>query len=94
MKKTSKLFERLTVAADLQDEPIPGLPLVEIAGDRRVLIENHDGVCEYGDHQISVKVGFGTICISGCDLILSRMTKGQLIVSGRIESLMLRRERM
>ena len=41
-------IDRMADAADLPDEPIPGQPLVEIAGERRVLIERHSGVTEYG----------------------------------------------
>ena len=79
-------MERLRNAAALPDEPLPGLPLVEIAGQQRVLIENHRGVVEYGPQTIRVKVKFGQICISGTGLELARMTKGQLIISGRIDS--------
>lgn len=85
------LMERITAAADLQGEPIPGLPLVEIAGDRRVLIEHHCGVTQYGRCRISVKVKFGTVVICGSELELTRMTAQQLIVTGRIECVQLER---
>ena len=91
MAKRRSLFELLTTAADLPDEAIPGLPLIEIAGDRRVLIENHKGVIAYGTEQICVKVSYGTVSVCGCDLELARMTKGQLIVSGRIGNVLLNR---
>ena len=82
MVKSNRIMERLSVAADLEDEPLPGLPLVEIAGDRRVLIENHCGVLEYSDNVIGIRVKFGKVLVCGSGLRLSRMTKGQLIVSG------------
>ncbi len=88
-RKRSSIIERLAYSADLPDETIPGLPLVEIAGERRVLIENHQGVVEYGSQCIRVKVKFGQICVNGCGLELSRMTKGQLIISGRVDSVQL-----
>lgn len=84
MQKGKSIFERLTAAADLHDEAIPHLPLVEIAGDRRVLIENHQGVIAYATEQICVKVKYGSVCICGSGLELARMSKGQLIVSGTI----------
>ena len=83
--------ERIVTAADLYDEPIPNMPLVEIAGDRRVLIEHHCGVTQYGRCRISVRVKFGTIVINGAQLELSRMTGQQLIISGRIDSVVLER---
>lgn len=84
-------MERLTKAADLEEEPIPGLPLVEIAGDRRILIEHHCGVTQYGRCQISVRVKYGSVVIHGTQLELSRMTGQQLIITGRIESVQLER---
>ena len=78
-------------AADLPDEPLPGLPLIEVAGDRRVLIEHHCGVMEYSTQAIRIKVKYGQICIEGTCLTLTHMTKGQLIISGRIHSIHLLR---
>ena len=91
MGKRGSIFERLTMAADLPDEAIPRLPLVEIAGDRRVLIENHLGVIAYGTEQICVRVTYGTLTVCGCQLELARMTRGQLIVTGRIDKISLNR---
>lgn len=78
--------EKVMHSADLQEETLPVTPLIEIAGDRRVLIEHHKGVTQYGCDNICVKVKFGQICICGKDLQLSRMTKDQLIISGQVNS--------
>ena len=86
-------MEQITNAADLQDEPIPGLPLIEIAGERRVLIENHRGGIEYGSQTIRVKVKYGQVCICGSGLELARMTRGQLVISGRVDAVQLIRGR-
>lgn len=91
MAREFEFMERLTKAADLQEEPIPGLPLIELAGDRRVLIENHCGVTEYGPQRIRVKVKFGQVSICGQCLELAKMTKGQLIISGKIQGVELLR---
>ena len=84
MSKKGKLLARLTQAMDLQEEPIPGTPLVEVLADRRVLIENHTGIREYGCERIRVQVSYGQICVIGKDLVLSKMIKGQLVISGAI----------
>jgi len=91
MEKKGSILERLTIAADLPDESVPGMPLVEIAGCGRVLVENHLGVTEYGPNQIRVRVKYGDVCVCGNRLELSRMTKGQLIIRGRVESISLNR---
>ena len=68
-----------------------GMSLIEIAGDKRVLIEHHRGVTQYTREQICVKVKYGHVRIDGCGLELSRMSKEQLIISGRIDSIVLLR---
>ena len=89
MRGSDKFLERLSLAADLLDEPLPGRPLVEIVDHSRVLIENHKGVSEYGREMIRVKVKFGSICVCGTNLELARMTKGQLVICGNIDSIQL-----
>ena len=83
------ILERVVMGADLPGESIPGLPLVEIAGEHRVLIENHRGVIGYGDTEICVKVKFGCLKVCGNDLMLSRMSRQQLVISGEIDSVSL-----
>lgn len=86
-----RLMESIALAADLEDELHSGLPLVEIAGDRRVLIEHHYGVTQYGRCRISVRVKFGTVVILGSCLELTRMTAQQLIITGEISCVQLER---
>lgn len=76
---------------DLPEESMPGVPVVEIAGTQRVLIEHHGGVTEYGCCRICVKVKYGRVCIIGECLQLKRMTRDQLIISGRIQCVNLER---
>ena len=93
MKKHKVLFERIADAADLGTEPLPKVPLVELAGENRVLVENHQGVIQYGCEHICLKVCYGHISISGNHLELARMTKEQLVVTGIIDSVHLCRGR-
>ena len=87
MYDSGRLLTKLSRAADLEDEPIPGSPLVEILGHQRVLIEHHKGVNEYGDTLIRVKVKFGNVCINGTSLELTHMSQSRLIIRGNIESI-------
>lgn len=84
-------FERLADEIDLAAEPLPGQPIVEVAGDRRVLIENHFGVKAYSREKIVVKVKFGFVVVCGCGLELMQMTKEQLVIRGRIDMITLQR---
>lgn len=87
MKQRSNILRRVSNKADLLSEPLPGVPVVELAGDRRVLIENHQGVKEYGTQRIRIQLRYGQLCVCGDHMELSQMTKEQLVITGRIDSI-------
>ena len=84
MKKNS-ILDKVAIAVDLPGEAIPGQPLIEIVGERRILVENHYGVVQYGEGEICLRVKYGFVKIIGCGLHLLRMTKQQLIICGKID---------
>lgn len=84
-------MQKLADDADLSSEPLPGVPIVEIAGESRVLIERHCGMTEYSTERICVKVRYGCVCVCGCGLELTRMSMEQLVISGRIDSVQIQR---
>ena len=83
-------MNRLTDSMDLTVE-VCTEPLVELAGDKRVLIEHHRGIQQYQPECICVKVKFGTVVISGCGMVISQICQGKLVISGRIDSVTLHR---
>lgn len=91
MDRGTKFLERLADSTDLTEAPIPGQSIVEIAGEHRVLIENHFGIRAYSGERIVVKAKFGFIVICGCRLELMKMTKDQLVIRGRIDGVSLQR---
>ena len=84
-------LQKLADGAELTDEMLPGVPVVEIAGGERVLIERHGGVNEYSGERIGVKVRYGTVYICGSNLELTCMTSAQLVISGQIDCVQLQR---
>ena len=83
--------DRIACAANLQEEAIPGQTVVELFGDHRVLIEQHQGVTEYGRYRIGVRVRYGSVCVCGEQLELARMQADQLVITGRIDAVQLTR---
>ena len=65
------------------------VPLIEILSDKRVLIEQHRGVIQYGNAEIGIRVKFGIILVTGKNLCLSRMSKEQLVICGSIDGVRL-----
>lgn len=78
------IIRKLAGVAELHNEPLPGLPILELVGDQRVLIEGHRGVVGYTSQCVCVKVRYGKLAVCGKDLRLSHMSKEQLVITGRI----------
>ncbi len=91
MKENRNWLDRLSQGLDLPGETPPGQPIVEIAGERRVLIEHHNGIVQYGRELICVKVKYGFVRICGRGLELANMTCNQLVILGHIDSVTLYR---
>lgn len=79
-------MQKLADGIDLPGELPPGVPVIEIAGDRRVLIERHSGMTEYSRERICARVCYGIVSICGSDLELTHMSREQLVISGRIDT--------
>lgn len=89
MENKESILTRLASAADLQGEPIPGMPLVELLGCQRVLVENHCGIIQYCPNEIIIKVSYGVLIIHGCSLRMALMTKQRLIIKGKVQQILL-----
>lgn len=92
MKRAHKAFTQVLAAAKLDAELHPKVSLLELAGDCRILIENHISVIHYATQQVRIRVSFGQINIAGRGLKLARLGKEQLVITGCIESINLCRE--
>lgn len=84
MKHRNEMLQHMAINMELPGESLPGLPLVEILGNSRVLLENHHGVCGYSCCEISVRTNCGIICIQGKGLKIAQMTKFRLVITGKI----------
>lgn len=92
MRSGKRVLTRLPMFTDLPAEPLPGQSVVELLGDSRVLIEKHLGVCQYGCQCVSVKMTFGTVTVQGNGLELMHMSRDQLVISGKIDSINVNRK--
>lgn len=66
---------------------MPGLPLVELMGNCRMLVENHKGLVCYDTQEVRVKVKGGMLRITGKNMIVCNMTESALVIKGNISSL-------
>lgn len=85
MGRKQRLLQNMADHMDLPTESLPGLPIAELWGEGRVLVEHHRGILQYSREQITVKVSYGQLRICGCNLEVTLMTRDQLLVSGRVD---------
>lgn len=89
--RAKRKFKEFLPETAVDPELFPIVPIVELAGSHRVLVENHLGVIQYSTEKIGIKMKYGEIQICGCGLTLEHMTRVKLIVTGRIDGICLLR---
>lgn len=72
-----------------REKVLPVLPILELAGQGRLLIENHEGVLSYASNEIKIKVSYGCAIVTGDSLQLMEMSKVKLAICGRIDCVQL-----
>ncbi len=87
MKEKRGFMDRFSSMSDLPLEPLPRVPLVELAGENRILVENHKGLAEYGCSEIQVKVSYGILCVCGRKLRIVNMTRQRVVIAGCIDNI-------
>jgi len=93
MKHKNGFWDRLAERADLPGEAMPRQCILELVGDKRILIERHAGIREYSLERIRIKVDYGELCICGNGLHMARMCSSQLVITGSIDSVTVIRRR-
>lgn len=84
MKSSNRILERFFRSSGIPLEALPGVPIIEIFGDKRVIIEKHYGVKAYEPNEIFVNVSLGCICVAGNDLSIAWMSKERLVIIGSV----------
>ena len=76
---------RMGFRSELPAEMFDKLPIAELLGDKRILIEHHQGVIAYCCSEISVRTRCGIYSVQGNKLEIAKMTRFQLVITGNIE---------
>ena len=84
MDHKKKMPGWMVIDTVLPSELLHGQFLLELLGRERVLIENHQGILEYGSEKICIKTAFGSVAVSGTDLHLSCLSKERLVIVGPV----------
>lgn len=92
MKSGKTIMNGGMYGSETYANPLSAVPIIEVTGDNRVLVEHHLGVVVYEPIEIMVRVRYGRIQILGEQLTLAQMTKERLVIRGRIHAIQLERK--
>lgn len=87
-----KRIRDLMFGQELSGESMPWHTVTELVDNKRLLVENHRGIIAYSCEKILIKLPFGRLCVSGCELNVACMTKTQLVINGTISSIIISKE--
>ena len=87
--KQTKVLRYFTESAGLHMEALANMPLLELCGEDRILVENHKCVVGYTDEEIIIRVNFGLIQISGDDMKITCVNREQVVIGGNIRNITL-----
>ena len=86
MQKQNRFLQQGSNAIDAWEASAGLYPIIEISGDSRVFVEKHRGIQQYDPNRICISVSYGQISVTGSGMELCRMSKEQLVIRGKIES--------
>lgn len=84
-KENGTLKYRMAEASSMPKDVILGVPIVTIVGAFEVNIENYQGIIEYTEQMIRIKIKNGQVRISGRHLQIEYYTNDDMMITGEIE---------
>ena len=85
-KKRDGVLDRAAELFDLPAEALAGTPRLTVTGNKRIVVENHKGLLEYGETEIDINAGSTILKIKGENLELRSMNAQELMITGTVFS--------
>ncbi len=89
-KGTGAVSRKLSAAADKLDIPVSAVlktARISIDGNRRMVLEGHEGILEYGSELIRVNCRDMILTVEGTDLLVNAMNPDGLSLTGSIKKI-------
>ncbi len=75
---------------ELPYQALPEVPLILIAGDGRLYLENHGGLLEYRDDYLKIRISRGKLILQGENFVIEDLKQKELLISGQLKSLQIK----
>ncbi len=79
--------DQITDIFELPPEVINNVPLLMIMGQKKLYLENHNGIAHYQNEMIKIKVNKGQLVIKGRQLEIKKINTEEIIISGTLINL-------
>ena len=86
-KNNETLLEKAANKLELPGEVLAGFPRITLTGNRKLHIDNHNGILEYSENLICVNCGKMMLKISGDRLDLVSINGDELLIKGFISNI-------
>ena len=86
-----KVINKINSALEIPKEVYTNQPKLIVIGFNELQIENYKGILEYEDYYIKLETYIGIININGTGLRLDKMTEDNLRITGKIETVDIKR---
>lgn len=83
---SNKLKQKISEIMNIPDELITDSPKIEFESNKRMWIENYQGIIEYSDELVRVNTSDFMVVIKGDSFTISSVTLEDLCVEGNISS--------
>ncbi len=81
------LRERAAGLFDVPADMMAGLLHIEMTGNREFFIENHKGIIELSENEVTINAGKTVVHVAGQRLTVLSMNSAELRLGGYIESI-------
>ncbi len=85
LKKIRAAAEELSDRLGLPEDLVFGSAKLTVIAGKRILVENHRGILEYGTDRIVINLDRGRLALSGSGFTLSAMNKNELLICGKLQ---------
>ncbi|MBC7082154.1 MAG: sporulation protein YqfC [Bacillota bacterium] len=86
---TGRVEERLADLFEIPKNVLLDMPRIVLVGNVQLTVENHQGIVEYTQQRVRVATSRGEVAVEGRGLSISRITKTEIAIDGRIHRIAL-----
>ena len=82
----AKSFKKYLIeSVELPSEIVLNIPLINILGDSKILIENFKNIAHYSSEVIKIDTSCGILKITGQKLFLKEFNKNKILIKGKLD---------